>query len=88
MPPGLILLQLVSFALPIGAVAFFGWLGLRYVRARERDVSARLDSVRQSEVARLQDTVLALQTEVQTLRERQDFVEKLLERPRPERGSV
>lgn len=43
MPFGFIVMQLVFFALPVGAVAFFGWLGLRYVRAGERDIGARLE---------------------------------------------
>lgn len=84
MPFGFIVMQLVFFALPVGAVAFFGWLGLRYVRARERDIGARLEgeSGRADELARLRDAVLELQSDVHALRERQEFVERLLESPR------
>lgn len=85
MPFGFIVMQLVFFALPVGAVAFFGWLGLRYVRARERDVGARLkaeSSGRADELARLRDAMLELRSDVHGLRERQEFVERLLESPR------
>jgi len=84
MPPGLFVVQMLFAAVPVGALVFFGWLGLRYVRARERDVVGRLETASAEELARLQDTVVTLQTEVHTLRERQEFVERLLERPRPE----
>ncbi len=76
----IVLVQLAFLAVPVGGIAFFGWLGLRYVRARERDVGARVESVRPGELTRLEDAVLALQSEVHSLRERLEFVEKLLER--------
>lgn len=79
---GFMLMQLLFFVLPVGAVAFFGWLALRYVRARERDAGARVESGRADELARLEEAVLALQSEVHALQERQEFVERLLERPR------
>lgn len=82
---GFMFMQLLFFALPIGAVAFFGWLALRYVRTRERDAGARIESVRSDELARIEDAVLALQSDMHSLRERQEFVERLLERPRSER---
>jgi hypothetical protein len=82
MPAGFLFVQLVFAAVPIGALAFFGWLGLRFVRARERESAARLGTARPEELARIQDALLSLQTEVHALRERQEFVERLLERPR------
>lgn len=81
MPPGFILLQIIFMALPVAALGFFGWLALRFVRARERD-AGRLEAVRPDELARLEDAVLGLQSEVHAIRERQEFVERLLERPR------
>jgi hypothetical protein len=75
------IMLLLSFFLPIGAVAFFGWLALRFVRARERD-SLRDTSSEGSDVRRLEDLVHDLQAEVHSIRERQEFVEKLLERPK------
>lgn len=86
MPPGFVFFQLLFMAVPIGALGFFGWLGLRFVRARELDAARNSGaSVRPDELQRLQDTVLSLQAEVHSLRERQEFVERLLEKPRPER---
>ena len=81
MPPGFIFMQLVALAVPVGALGFFGWLALRFVRARERE-AGRIEPSRPDELARLHEAVLALQSEVQALRERQEFVERLLERPR------
>jgi hypothetical protein len=81
MPIGFMLVQLLFLAVPVGALGFFGWLALRYVRARERDVGGRLEA-RPDELARLNEELQALQSEVSGIRERQDFVEKLLERPR------
>lgn len=86
MPVGFMLMQLVFFALPVGAVAFFGWLALRYVRAREQDVGAHVEAARADELARVQDMIVELQSEVHALRERQEFVERLLERPRSDRA--
>jgi hypothetical protein len=82
---GWVFLNFLFFALPLGALGFFGWLALRFVRARERDV-ARLDSLRTDELARLQDAILVMESEISALQERQDFVERLLERPRPGPG--
>jgi len=79
---GWLFLNLLFLALPLGALGFFGWLALRFVRARERDV-ARLDGLRTDELARLQEAILVMESEISALQERQDFVEKLLERPRP-----
>lgn len=74
---------LIAMAIPLGALGFFGWLALRFVRARERDAGVRVEpGARPDELERLSETVQALQSEVHTLRERQEFVEKLLERPR------
>lgn len=77
----MILMMMILWLLPIGAVGFFGWLGLRFVRARERDVIGTGSD--QLEQRRLEELVEGLQAEVQALSERQDFMEKLLERPRP-----
>jgi hypothetical protein len=76
------LMSLVFAAVPLGGLVFFGWLGLRFVRARERDVAGHLEAASAEELTRLQDTVVNLQSEVHALRERQEFVERLLERPR------
>ena len=85
MPPGLMFFQLLFMAVPVGALGFFGWLALRFVRARELDAARGVGaSVRPDELQRLQDTVLAVQSEVQALHERQEFVERLLEKPRSE----
>jgi len=84
MHPGFLLVQMMLAAVPLGGVVFFGWLGLRFVRARERDVAGRLEAASVDELARLQDTVVSLQSELQALRERQEFMERLLERPRPQ----
>jgi hypothetical protein len=72
---------LMYLIVPVGAVGFFGWLGLRFVRARERE-ALRADGSDASEVRRLQEQVEVLQTEVDAIRERQEFVERLLDRPR------
>jgi hypothetical protein len=82
---GWVFLNFLFFALPLGALGLFGWLALRFVRAREQDV-ARLDSLRTDELARLQDAILVMESEISALQERQDFVERLLERPRPGPG--
>lgn len=79
-------MQLLFMTVPIGAVGFFGWLALRFVRARERDVAMRIAPPPSDELVQLREAVFSLQSELHTLRERQDFMEKLLERPRPERG--
>jgi hypothetical protein len=78
----MMLLPLLSLLIPVGAVGFFGWLALRYVRARERETTNRISSPPSEELARLQDAVTSLQTDIHALRERQDFMERLLERPR------
>lgn len=74
------LVFLFYFLVPLGAVGFFGWLALRFVRARERDSlhGAPSDS---GDLRKLEDHVQDLQAEIQSIRERQDFMEKLLERP-------
>jgi hypothetical protein len=82
------LILLVELLAPAGAVVFFGWLALRYVRSKERDSASGINTVLPSEVAKLQDIVTSLQSEVQGLRERQEFVERLLERPRPTSNST
>jgi len=85
MPPGFMLIQLFMIAIPVGALGFFGWLALRFVRAKEVDAANKLEAtVRPDELARLQDTVATLQAEVHGVRERQEFIEKLLDRPRPQ----
>ena len=66
---------------PIAAIVFFGWLALRYVRAREQDSLGR-PAGSTVELTRIEETLETLQREVQALQERQAFVEKLLERPR------
>jgi hypothetical protein len=78
---GISLFYMLFNLIPIGAVVFFGWLGLRFVRARERD-SLHNTSSEGSDVRRLEDLVHDLQAEVHSIRERQEFVEKLLERPK------
>jgi hypothetical protein len=83
MPPGFLVFQLLTLTVPLGAVGFFGWLGLRFVRAREREAAGRLDAAPTHDVVQLREAVQALQSEVHSLQERQDFMEKLLERPRP-----
>jgi len=82
MPPGMMFLPMLSLLVPIGAMGFFGWLGLRYVRARERETTNRVAGPSSEELTRLQDVVTSLQSEVHSLRERQDFMERLLEQPR------
>ncbi len=67
---------------PIAALVFFGWLGLRFVRAKEQDALGRGSAGGSTELARIEETLETLQREVQALQERQTFVEKLLERPR------
>jgi hypothetical protein len=83
MPPGFLVFQLLTLTVPLGALGFFGWLGLRFVRAREREAAGRIDVAAPQEVAQLREAVNALQSEVHALQERQDFMERLLERPRP-----
>jgi hypothetical protein len=85
MTPAFMLFQLL---LSVGAVGFFGWLALRYVRTRELDTVNRVDSIPASELAKLQDVITSLQSEVSAIRERQEFLEKLLERPRSSSGST
>ena len=80
------LLQLVFLIVPVDAMGFLGWLALRFVRARERDVATRVEGARPEELARVNDAILALQSEITTLRDRQDFVERLLEKPKPDRA--
>jgi hypothetical protein len=81
MPIKIILIQLLFLAVPIGTVGFFGWLGLRYVRSREREAEGRVIEP-SDHVEGLRDSVETLQAEVRLLQERQEFLEKLLERPR------
>ena len=81
MPVSFVVMQFLALAVPVGALGFFGWLALRFVRAKERD-AGRIDTVRPDDLSRIQDAMLALQSEVAQIRERQEFVEKLLERPR------
>jgi hypothetical protein len=78
-------MPLIAVAAPLGGLAFFGWLGLRFVRAKERDAGARIENMSPGELARLQETMLAFQSELHALRERQEFVERLLERPRQDK---
>jgi cell division protein FtsB len=81
MPIEMILLQLVFLAVPVATVGFFGWLALRYVRSREREAEVR--RIEPSDhVEGLRESVETLKAEVRLLRERQEFIEKLLERPR------
>ena len=83
MPPGLILFQLVMLALPVGALGFFGWLGIRFVKAKEREAANRLGATPHPDLLDgLQEAVAALQAEVHGIRERQEFIEKLLDKPR------
>ncbi len=74
---------------PIAAVVFFGWLGLRFVRAKEQATlgaaSAAGAAASRAELARIEESLDAVQHELQKLQERQTFVEKLLERPRDAR---
>lgn len=84
-PPGFLLMQLLAVAVPLGGVGFFGYLALRFVRAKERETALR-SAARPAdggELARIDDTLAALQAEVRELRENQRFLERLLEKPRP-----
>jgi len=76
---------LFPFLLPVAAVVFFGWLGLRFVRAREQANLMTGPGASRAELTRMEETLETLQREVQALQERQTFVEKLLERPREQR---
>jgi hypothetical protein len=80
------LLQMVFLLVPVAAMGFFGWLALRFVRARERDAATRVEGARPEELARVNDAILALQSEITSLRDRQDFIERLLEQPKPNRA--
>ncbi len=68
------------FLFPLAAVVFFGWLGLRFVRAKEQ--ANQLPGASRGELSRIEETLETLARDVQALQERQTFVEKLLERPR------
>lgn len=85
MAPAFLLLNFLVLALPVGTVAFFGWLALRFVRAKERANLVEPPGAPRGQLARIEDSLEALQREVQSLQERQTFVEKLLERPREPR---
>ena len=76
---------LIPFLVPLGAIAFFGWLALRFVRAKEQGNLPVGPSASRAELGRIEDTLETLQREVQGLQERQAFVEKLLEGPRDQR---
>lgn len=80
---------LFPMVIPLAAVVFFGWLGLRFVRAKEQaNLTAGAGGAAgpsRAELARIEETLDAVQREVQALQERQAFVEKLLERPRESR---
>jgi hypothetical protein len=82
MPPGFMFLQLLFLTLPLAALGFFGWLALRFVRAREREAGNRLPPAHTDDLERLEEAIHSLQSEVASIRERQEFVEKLLEPPR------
>lgn len=82
------MIAILLVMLPVGAIGFVGWLALRYVRACERQAAGRAElPAHEREVVRLRDEVMTLQSEVESLRERHEFVERLLERPRPEAAS-
>ncbi len=72
------LLGLIYFLAPAGAAVYFGWLGLRFVRAKERAAELRGD---RSDLLRLEEQMRELRTEIETLRDRQDFTDRLLQRP-------
>lgn len=78
----MVLFGLLYTLVPLAAVVFFGWLGLRFVRTRERESLARGGTTARDELMRLEEQVQSLQSEVQSLHERQAFMEKLLERPK------
>jgi cell division protein FtsB len=84
LPIGIIIMQILALALPVGAVGMFGYLALRFVRAKEHEAALR-GSARQDAdtLDRLTATVSALQAEVTELRDNQRFLERLLEKPRP-----
>lgn len=83
------IILLVRFLAPLVGIALFGWLGWRFVRARERALET---GIANDEIARLHEVITGLQTEIHGLRERQDFTEKLLDRPQAslnqEQGSL
>jgi hypothetical protein len=89
-PPGFILFQVLMMALPVGAIGFFGYLALRFVRAKERETAlrgaARHGGTDAGELAKIQETLATLQAEVHELRENQEFIERLLEKPRGTSG--
>jgi len=72
--------------LPFAAAAYFGWLGLRYVRAKEQANQIARGGLApdRGELGRIEESLETLQRDVQALQERQAFMEKLLERPRPD----
>ncbi len=74
--------------IPTAAVVFFGWLGLRFVRAKEQANALSRPAAAPAELARIEETLELIQREVQRLQERQTFVEKLLERPRGPQGPL
>jgi hypothetical protein len=55
---------------------------LRYVKSKERNAGPMSDDLLLTEVSKLQDVVASLQTDIEVLRERQEFTERLLEKPR------
>ena len=67
---------------PLAALGFFGWLALRYVKSKELNPESKSEHLLLAEVGKLQDVVASLQTDMDALRERQEFTERLLERPR------
>ncbi len=73
---------------PLAALVFFGWLGVRFVRAREQanEIARGGAAPGGGQLGRIEETLEALQQQLQALQERQAFVEKLLERPRPQEG--
>ncbi len=81
-------LFLFPMLFPAAAVVFFGWLGLRFVRAKEQANQVTGQAASSAELARIEETLESLQHEVQALQERQTCVEKLLERPRESRGDL
>ncbi len=71
---------ILPFLFPLAVVGFFGWLGLRFVRAKEQ--ANQLPGASRGELSRIEETLETVQRELQALQERQAFMEKLLERPR------
>ncbi len=83
-PP--ILFFFFPMLIPAAAVVFFGWLGLRFVRAKEQANALARPGAPPAELARIEESLEMLQRDVQALQERQGFMEKLLERPREAAG--